>query len=63
VKILPEQYEASTDKTKGAMNKKRLKQNDIRKNLGVTEQRKSRLNSTRLKWNDTKGMLNEMSLT
>jgi len=41
----------------------RLKQNEIGKNLCLTEWRKSCPNSTRLKWNETKGLMNEMRLS
>jgi len=44
------------------MNKARLKQNKVAKNLSLTEWRKSRPNGTRLKQNKTKGMMNETRL-
>jgi hypothetical protein len=40
----------------------RLEQNEIGKNLSLTERRKSCPNGTRLKKNETKGMLNKMRL-
>ncbi len=39
-----------------------LEQNEIDKNLSLTDREKSHPNSTRLRQNKTKGMLNEMRL-
>ncbi len=44
------------------MNQTRLEQNEIDKNLSLTEWRKCHPNRMRLKWNETKGMLNEIRL-
>jgi hypothetical protein len=48
-------------KTKGAMNKMRLEQNEIGKNLSLTKQKKSRSNSARQR-NEVQRTLNEMRL-
>jgi hypothetical protein len=49
-------------KTKGAMNKMRLEQNEIGKIFSHTERRKSLTNGIKLRWDKTKGILNETEL-